>query len=125
MSGCYLELNHHMEGDVAVINMKGDFDGYSCNEFKHFVDKLLTEGHTHFVVVLDELRFMDSMAADTMVQRLMDLAPPVGSLKLVCTIPTIRKAFDVMGLNETFNLYPSVEKAIKAPMNDNPIVHTK
>jgi anti-sigma B factor antagonist len=99
---------------VAVVALAGEVDLYTAPDLKRELVRL-TEGGTRAIVVdLSETTFIDSTTLGVLISGVKRLRPAGGRLELVVTDRTIRKIFDITGLDRVFVLHEERSQAISA-----------
>jgi anti-anti-sigma factor len=105
-----MQLGHH-----TVITLKEPINHQNCKELE--ASALGEIGKSHLAVILEckEVSYLDSAALE-MLLRLQDALKERGSLmKLVGLNALCRDIMIVTRLINQFNVYPSVQEAIKEP----------
>jgi anti-sigma B factor antagonist len=102
----------HPEPNVAVIELKGEVDLYTCPELKDELLRVIGDGATIVVVDLTETTFIDSTGLGVLIRGVERLTTEDGRLAVVCIDPNMVKVFEVTGLDRVFSIYSTREEAL-------------
>jgi anti-sigma B factor antagonist len=96
-------------GDV-VVRLAGEIDLYNAAEVGAALEELASSGPARVVVDLAEVDFVDSTALGTLIEARKRLS----SSRLVLAAPgrDVRRALEVAGLLEHFDVHESVDAAL-------------
>lgn len=99
---------------VAVIALAGEVDLYTAPDLKQELVRLIEDGCRAVVVDLSDTTFIDSTTLGVLISGVKRLRPNGGRLELVVTDRTIRKIFDITGLDRVFTLHEERSEAVSA-----------
>ncbi|MDX3233625.1 STAS domain-containing protein [Streptomyces sp. ME19-01-6] len=85
--------------------------------------KLLDQGHRHFVLDLGFVTFMDSMGLGVIVAITKRIREHDGSLRIASVSGRILKIFDLSGMRESFEIYPSAAEATQSEPSPGSLKH--
>jgi anti-sigma B factor antagonist len=102
----------HPEPNVAVIELKGEVDLYTCPELKDELLRVIGDGAILVVVDLTETTFIDSTGLGVLIRGVERLTTEDGRLAVVCIDPNMVKVFEVTGLDRVFTIYSTREEAL-------------
>ncbi|HYO19561.1 MAG TPA: STAS domain-containing protein [Dermatophilaceae bacterium] len=111
-----LTISTQERDDVVLVSFRGDVDVYSAPTLRERLDRLVTSGHKHLVLDLQDVTFMDSTGLGILVGRLKLTRIQKGSLRVVCTVPRILRVLEITGLDKVLSLYDDRERAIADAM---------
>ncbi|HEV8099343.1 MAG TPA: STAS domain-containing protein [Gaiellaceae bacterium] len=96
-------------GDV-VVRLAGEIDLYNAAEVGSTLEEIAGSGPERVVVDLGEVEFVDSTALGTLIEARKQL----GNGRLVLAAPghDVRRALEVAGLLEHFDVHDSVDAAL-------------
>ena len=97
----------------AVLTVHGEVDIATAPVLRERLHALLGEGQSHLVIDLDDVGFLDSTALGVLVGTLKRSRTDGGDVRLVCTQPRIRKVLEITRLDKSFELYETVDDAVK------------
>ncbi|GAA1241720.1 MULTISPECIES: STAS domain-containing protein [Oryzihumus] len=109
-----LSISSAERGGVTVVHVGGEIDVYTAPTLRERLDEQIKAGHTHLVVDLSGVTFMDSTGLGVLVGRLKSVRAQDGSLRLVCSAERILKVFAITGLDKVFQIFGSVDDAVGA-----------
>lgn len=107
----------------TVVEADGEVDAHTASMIREGVIKLLDEGHRHFVLDLGFVTFMDSMGLGAIVAITKRLREQEGSLRIASVSGRILKIFDLSGMRESFEIYPSTAEATGSPPSPGSLAH--
>ncbi|MFS4091211.1 STAS domain-containing protein [Streptomyces sp. AF1A] len=105
--------SYYVVNGWTVVEVDGDLDAHTAPMVRDAVIRLLHEGHRHFVLDLGFVPFMDSMGLGVIVAVTKRIREHDGSLRIACVSPRMLKIFDLSGMRESYDIYPSVEEATR------------
>jgi anti-anti-sigma factor len=100
-------------GDWPVLKIFGEVDVSNAASMTAAISDIL-ERSDHLVIDLDEVTFMDSRALAVLI-RASQRATEKG-LRLVTATPRLIQLFQLSGVSDLFEVYPSVDAAIAEPI---------
>ncbi len=101
------------DGDAYVVELAGEIDVYTSPKVKEAMTELIDQGHYHFIMNLEKVRYIDSTGLGVLISALKRVREFGGSVSLVCTNPQIKKIFDITGLVKIFGIFDSEPSAMK------------
>jgi len=107
-----LELGHHAQDGIEVIDVQGEIDMYTAPQLRQLLIDLVSRGSYQLVVDLDKVGFLDSAGLGVLVGGLKRVRAHDGWLDLACTQQRIPRIFRITGLTEVFGIYETVDQAI-------------
>jgi anti-sigma B factor antagonist len=99
---------------TVVVRLAGDFDAYNRDELR----RLLQPAREHADVVIDfsATRYVDSSCLTELANlRRSRLGDGLPTVRLVITSKNMRKIFQIVGFDQVFPLYESLEEATHQP----------
>lgn len=107
----------------TVVEADGDVDAHTAPMIREGVIKLLEEGHRHFVLDLGFVTFMDSMGLGVIVAITKRIREHEGSLRIASVSGRILRIFDVSGMRESYEFYPSTAEATGSAPSPGGLAH--
>ncbi|MEV0692981.1 STAS domain-containing protein [Streptomyces sp. NPDC050388] len=98
----------------SVVEADGEVDAHTAPMLREGVLKLLDEGHRHFVLDLGFVTFMDSMGLGVIVAITKRIREHEGSLRIASVSGRMLRIFDLSGMRESYEIYPSVAEATQS-----------
>lgn len=99
--------------NIAVIKLEGRVDVQKSLELEQEVNKLLANGYIYFVFDLEEVSYISSSCIRVFISTLRKLKEGKGGIKLAKVNPSVKKILKLVDLDNLFEEYESVEKAIE------------
>ena len=109
-------INFEMESeereDIIVLRIKGELDAVVAPRLKEKIIKLSEEGKTKFIIDFRELVHINSLAMGILRGRLREIRENSGDIKLINLNPHIATIFEMVGLDDIFEIYSDELEAI-------------
>ena len=96
----------------SVLQVGGEIDVATAPRLREQLIKLVNDQRFMIVVDLGAVDFIDSTGLGVLIGALKRVRTHDGNLVLVCTEPRIVKVFEITGLNQVFDIHPSVDAAV-------------
>ncbi len=107
----------------SVVEVDGEVDTHTAPMIREGVIKLLDEGHRHFVLDLGFVPFMDSMGLGVIVAITKRIREHEGSLRIASVSGRILRLFDLSGMRESYEIYPSAAEATQSTPSPGSLKH--
>jgi anti-sigma B factor antagonist len=108
-----LILNEREVDSHAVIEVRGEVDVHSAPQLRDRLIEVLDAGNSSVVVDLSWLQFIDSTGLGALVAALNHANSVGAKFRLVCKAERLLKVFRITGLDEVFQIQPTIEQAIE------------
>ena len=99
-----LDIQIRWQGNVPIIDVKGDVDKYTCMKLRQTIHKLLQDGERQIVIRMDNVDYIDSSGLGSLVRGFLSVSRQNGELAISGASPRVRKALAVTGLNSLIPL---------------------
>ena len=106
--------SEELDGDRAVIALRGEVDLYTAPEFKQQLLEVIDQGGRDVVVDLSNTTFIDSTTLGVLVGGVKRLRANDGQLSLVCSDRNITKIFEITGLDRVFPIHENRKAALES-----------
>lgn len=116
-------VSHDVVNGWSVVEVDGEVDIHTAPMIREGVVKLLDEGHRHFVLDLSFVPFMDSMGLGVIVATTQRIREHEGSLRIASVSGRMLKLFDLSGLRESYEIYPSTAEATQSAPSPGSLKH--
>jgi anti-sigma B factor antagonist len=107
-------IGHHLEGEIAVVEVSGWIEISTAPELRDTLIALIDEGRLHLVIDLSATVFLDSTGLGVLVGLLHRLRSRDGSLAIAGARDRVYRTFQVSKLTQVLTLTDTVEDAIVA-----------
>jgi anti-sigma B factor antagonist len=107
----------------TVVEIDGEVDAHTASMIREAVIRLLDEGHRHFVLDLGFVTFMDSMGLGVVVAITKRIREREGSLRIASVSSRILRIFDLTGMRESYEIYPSSAEAAQSVPSPGGLTH--
>ncbi|MCU1498426.1 MAG: anti-sigma factor antagonist [Acidimicrobiales bacterium] len=107
-----LRLDVSEQGGWSVLQVGGEIDVATAPRLREQLIRLVNDQKYRIVVGLEGVDFIDSTGLGVLIGALKRVRTHDGDLVLVCTEPRIVKVFAITGLNQVFQIHPSLDAAV-------------
>lgn len=107
------ELKTEEINGIVVVKVKGELDALMAPKLKEFLVRESDAGKNKFIIDFSELVHINSLAMGILRGRLREVRENGGDIKLANLNPHIATIFEMVGLDEIFEIYSSEEEAIQ------------
>ncbi len=107
------DLTSENKNGVTVVRVKGELDALMAPKLKDLLIKEGETGKNKFVIDFNELIHINSLAMGILRGRLREVRETGGDIKLANLNPHIATIFEMVGLDEIFEIYSSEEEALQ------------
>ena len=97
---------------IAVIEAEGDIDFSISQKLKEELLGVINKGKTKLIINLEKVRYIDSSGLEALTATQTKAQGKQGDVYLVCNEPSIKKIFDITGLDEYIKIFETKDKAI-------------
>ena len=99
-------------GDIKVIKVTGELDALVAPKLKERITKLVEMDNTKFIIDFEELVHINSLAMGILRGKLKVVKDMGGDSKLIKLNENIKTIFEMIGLDEIFEIYETEEEAV-------------
>ncbi len=99
-------------GEVRVIKVVGELDALVAPKLKDKITKEMENGCKNFVIDFEELSHINSLAMGILRGKLKSVKDIGGDIKFVKLNEHIKEIFEMIGLDEIFEIYEDRQEAI-------------
>jgi anti-sigma B factor antagonist len=96
----------------TVVAVTGEVDVATAPGLRSRLIDLINEGHHRLVVDLSWVDFIDSTGLGVLIGALKRVRSHDGTLLLVVDDPRVHKLFAITGLDQVFDIHPSLTEAV-------------
>lgn len=107
-------LQRNVIQDISVIDVSGDIDFREMIKIKDVIGALIERDQTKVVLNLKAVDHINYLSIGVLVERLRLLRNLNGDLKLAGMSSFVRDIFKVVGMDQFFEEYTSLEEAIES-----------
>ena len=107
-----LRLELSEQGGWSVLLVGGEVDVATAPRLREQLIKLVNDQRFRIVVDLGGVDFIDSTGLGVLIGALKRVRSHDGALHLVVDDPRVRKLFDITGLDQVFDIHPSLVDAL-------------
>ena len=108
-----LEIAVETAGHWHVVNVRGRIDAASASAFDNSLRALIASGASRILINCEDLRYVSSVGIGMIVECSKLAAASGGCMSFAGMNPHVKNVFEMVGFVELFEMYPSVEEALK------------
>lgn len=101
-------------GDIKVIKVVGELDALVAPKLKERISKLIEMENYKFIIDFQDLVHINSLAMGILRGKLRTVKDMGGDIKLINLNEHIKTIFEMIGLDEIFDIYDSEEEAVQS-----------
>jgi anti-sigma B factor antagonist len=109
-----LRLEYRTDNSVAIVDVDGEIDLFTCGLLRDRLLALADEGHSSLVVNLGSVSFIDSTGLGVLVGVWHRLSPADGVLAQAAPSARVRAVLEATGLSKPFPIYENTAEAVQA-----------
>ncbi|MGL4687721.1 MAG: STAS domain-containing protein [Fusobacteriaceae bacterium] len=108
------EITEKNLGDIKVIKIIGELDALVAPKLKDRIAKLVEADTINFIIDFEELVHINSLAMGILRGKLRIVKEAGGDIKLIKLNNHIKTIFEMIGLDEIFEIFETEEEAVKS-----------
>jgi len=105
---------HGVDENVLILSADGGLDAMNAREFVAILERVIQAGPRKLLVDCTQLTYISSYGIGLLGQLHSTLARQGGHVKLAAVRGKVAKLLELSGLNQTFEIYTSVDDALVA-----------
>lgn len=109
-----MEIQRETSGDITILQPVGEIDLHSSPKLREQLQHLLQQKSPRLLVDLGAVTYMDSSALATLIEYLRDASSHGGKMALCALQPRVKVVFELVRLNELFQIFASRAEALAA-----------
>ena len=107
-------INVNSHGEIFEVNVKGDIDHCEMVELRNAISEIIMEGNSKIVLTIKEVSHINYLSIGVLVERLKRIRNCGGDMKIVGMSCYLRNIFAVVGAEDFFDNYDTVEEAMSS-----------
>lgn len=109
-----MKIQNSQAGDVTTVQIDDRLEADTVQEFRDTMSQLASKGKIKIVLDLGKVSFIDSSGLGCIVSVLRQFRQNDGDIKLACIMDSIRPLIEIVRLHRVFDIYDSVEEAVRS-----------
>lgn len=101
-------------GDVTQVRIEDRLEADTAKEFRDYMSQLADAGQIKIVLDFGNVSFIDSSGLGCIVSALRQFRQYEGDIKLASITDNVRPLIEIVRLHRVFDIYDSVEEAMKS-----------
>lgn len=102
------------EDGVVIINVSGELDALVAPQLKDKISQDMEDGENKFIINFEEVVHINSLALGILRGKLKSTREAGGDIKLVKLSEHIKSIFEMIGLDELFEIYDEENGALES-----------
>ncbi len=109
-----LEVSARSEGDIQIIDLKGDFTLFADETVNSSIKPVISNGTTKIILNFSNVGYINSSGIAIIISLVTLLANKGGRFKAYGLTPHFQKVFNMVGLTQYIDLFDGEEDAVKS-----------
>lgn len=109
-----MELSINYNDGVGVIRIKGELDAKSAPDLTQLFNKQLDEGHSNFVVDLEDLEYSSSAGIRIFLGSARSSRKNGGDLRIAAVKPQVAKIFKLSRFDKIVKVFDTCDEAVQS-----------
>ncbi|MBN2443315.1 MAG: STAS domain-containing protein [Spirochaetales bacterium] len=105
-------IRKHSQPDALILDLDGDFDLYSSNEFKKQIEELINQGNHNLLFNMEKVKYLDSTGIGVLIRIMLLLKPKEGKIRLFNVNEAPMKVLELTLLVQMLGVTDSEETAL-------------
>lgn len=107
-----MNITERLENDVTVFIVDGRIDSVGAVDLDLALQEAITAERYKLILDLGDVRYINSSGLRTLADILTQAQSNKGDLKLVNLNPKVKRVFEIIGFDNFFAIYPTLEEAL-------------
>jgi anti-sigma B factor antagonist len=122
-----MKIERKTAGNVTILVLTGELDGFNLPEAGEMIDGLIEKGSRRLVLNLRQLKFINSLALGYLIKTAKRLKELDGELVLSEPSQFFQTTIKTLGIDQIFRIYADDQEAVQhfhaaaADVTDNPL----
>lgn len=108
------EIKERTVNDIRIIKVSGELDALVAPQLKERIMKQMELETTKFIIDFEDLIHINSLAMGILRGKLKKVRENGGDMKLIGLNEHIKTIFEMIGLDELFEIYSTEEEAVES-----------
>lgn len=108
-----MEIKYSKNNGVSIVSVNGKMDTYAAEDFESGMLKILELGDSRIIIDFSNVDFISSAGLRVLIMVAKKLKAVNGVLYLASFKSYLKEMLDTVGFTSIFNIFPSVDEAIK------------
>ena len=112
-----MELKYYEDKDAIVVKITEELDHHSCSNIRNKIDREIDfRAPKKLIFDFGDVSFMDSSGIGIVIGRYKNMKNIGGEAIIANTRPTVKRIFEMSGMNKIVKFYDRVDEAMKGGM---------
>lgn len=114
MENTFELLERKLDNDIYLITVSGELDALMAPKLKELMSKYIDMGQIKMILDCEQLVHINSLAMGILRGKLQTVKEMGGNIKIIRLNNHIQTIFDMIGLDEIFEIYATEEEAVES-----------
>lgn len=106
------EVARRIEGDVAILYLKGFLDAHTAPDLERAIRELMEEKQFNILVNFMDLDYISSAGLGVFMGFIEDIREQQGDIRMTNMTPKVYKIFDLLGFPKLYQIFPEEKEAL-------------
>ena len=107
-------LVERREDGIVILDVSGELDALVAPQLKDKISQDMEDGENKFIINFEEVVHINSLALGILRGKLKSTKEAGGDIKLINLSEHIKSIFEMIGLDELFEIYEAEAEAVKS-----------
>ena len=108
------EVTRKVEGDVAILYLKGFLDAHTAPELERAIQDLMEENKFSILVNFEDLDYISSAGLGVFMGFIEDIREQQGDIRMSNMTPKVYKIFDLLGFPKLYQIFTEEREALNS-----------
>ena len=108
------EVGRKIEGDVAILYLKGFLDAHTAPDLEKAIRELMEEKQFNILVNFTDLDYISSAGLGVFMGFIEDIRELHGDIRMSDMAPKVFKIFDLLGFPKLYQIFPEEKEALSS-----------
>ncbi|MDR1831766.1 MAG: STAS domain-containing protein [Fusobacteriaceae bacterium] len=108
------DISEKTAGKIKILKVIGELDALVAPRLKERLTKLEEEDYKNFIIDFEQLEHINSLAMGILRGKLKTVKELGGNIKLIKLNDHVKGIFEMIGLDEIFEIYETEEEALES-----------
>lgn len=114
MENTFELVEKKLENDITLIAISGELDALMAPKLKELMNKYIDMGQVRMILDCEQLIHINSLAMGILRGKLQTVKEMGGNIKIIRLNNHIQTIFDMIGLDEIFEIFATEEEAVES-----------
>ena len=108
------EVSKKIEGEVAILYVKGFLDAHTAPDLERAIRELIDEKRYNVLVNFSDLDYISSAGLGVFMGFIEEIREYQGDIRMSNMTPKVYKIFDLLGFPKLYKIFPEENEALES-----------